>query len=233
MFERGPQGWLQPIPPEAARSWTGDERHRELAAALDRFGLWDHLPEDRRAQAVADTAAGHLPLHADELFGHVEFPADGESISEGGVERFLERLAPAVERFGVTLQVETLESPYRAGPGHDYVIAINGIRCTVWLASDLGDTWTPAVVRPLAVVNRLLEAAGSAVRAHTVWAGTEDGLVLLLDPRAVEALRASGFFPDREVPALAETAAHRERETTGPARSELSEHSEQAGPEGR
>jgi len=56
----------------------------------------------------------------------------------------------------------------------------------------------------LSVINQLLEASGSTVRAHTVWGGTEDGLVLLLDPRAVEALRASNLLPDHEIPAMPE-----------------------------
>jgi hypothetical protein len=56
----------------------------------------------------------------------------------------------------------------------------------------------------LAVVNQLLAAAGrSALRAHTLYAGANDGLVLLMDPRAAEAMRASGLFPEHELPAPA------------------------------
>ncbi|GAA2017914.1 hypothetical protein GCM10009839_12390 [Catenulispora yoronensis] len=176
-----------------------------LAEALDRFGLWDHLPVEQRRAAFADVATGCYPLDFDLLYEQVEFCADGENLSEGGVERFLASLAPALVRHGVSLQVEPVE--FSAPDVGDYVVSINGLRCVVWRGvecQDGSDTWTMATTRPLAVVNQLLEdAAASPVRAHTLYAGGNDGLVLLLNPGIAEAMRASGLFPDHEVPALA------------------------------
>jgi hypothetical protein len=43
----------------------------------------------------------------------------------------------------------------------------------------------------------------SPVRAHTLYTGGNEGLVLLIRPGVAEAMRASGFFPPGEIPALA------------------------------
>jgi len=63
------------------------------------------------------------------------FFADGEDLAEGvgGVERFLAKLAPLLRRHGLQLQVRSVQDPHRAGdPELDYVVEINGVRCTVW-----------------------------------------------------------------------------------------------------
>ncbi|MGW2780268.1 hypothetical protein ACWC3X_03295 [Streptomyces populi] len=180
--------------------WRGDERHRVMAEALNRYGLWDHLSAELRESATAEAATGCYPLDFDVLFEQVEFFADGEALAEGGVERFLRELAPALARYGVVLEVETLWD------ADDYTVSINGTRCVVLRDEDWesGSPWASATVRPLAVVNRLLAAAGrSTLRAHTLCTGGNDGLVLLMDPRAVEAMRVSSLFPEHEVPALA------------------------------
>ncbi|MFF3920646.1 hypothetical protein ACFYZB_46130 [Streptomyces sp. NPDC001852] len=182
--------------------WRGDERHRVMAEALNRYGLWDHLSSvELRESAMTEVATGCYPLHFDLLFEQIEFFADGEELAEGGVERFLRALAPALVRYGVVLEVETVPDV------DDYIVSINGIRCMVLRPEDWegGDPWALSTVRPLAVVNQLLAAAGrSALRAHTLYAGGNEGLVFLMDPRAAEALRASGLFPEHEVPALAD-----------------------------
>lgn len=205
VWGRGPAGYLVPLPPDRRDAWTADERHRVMAAELEKFGLWDHLPAERRASAAAEVASGCYPLDFDVLFEHVEFFADGESLAEFGVERFLGQLAPTLERYGLVLHVET-EMSSTPGTG-GYVVVINGIRCTVWHQGEWEgghDMWALSTVRPLAVVNQLLAAAGrSTFRAHTLYAGGNEGLVYLMDPRAAEAIRASGLLPEREVPALA------------------------------
>ncbi|MER6074227.1 hypothetical protein ABT187_36440 [Streptomyces sp. NPDC001817] len=181
--------------------WRGDERHRVMAEALNRYGLWDHLSTELRESAMTEVATGCYPLHFDLLFEQIEFFADGEELAEGGVERFLRALAPALVRYGVVLEVETVPDL------DDYIVSINGIRCMVLRPEDWegADPWALSTVRPLAVVNQLLAAAGrSALRAHTLYAGGNEGLVFLMNPRAAEAMRASGLFPEHEVPALAD-----------------------------
>jgi hypothetical protein len=204
VLQRGPAGFLVPMPRPESDAWRPDERHRTLAAALDRHGLWAHLPDDMRAAAAADVAAGCYPLDFDLLSGHVEFFADGEALAEMGVERFLRGLAPVIERYGVVLDLET-EDP--SDNGGEYVVVINGIRCRVWEnleGAAFDDSWTWATTRPLTVVNRLLAVGGrSPVRAHTLYAGGNDGIVFFIEPGVAEAIRASGLLPEREIPALA------------------------------
>ena len=184
-------------------SWgtgNGDARHRRLAEELERYGLWDHLVPERRAAAAAKVADGGHPFAFDLLHGHVEFFADGETLAERGVERFLREIAPVIERLGVRLRVESV-----ATDESEYAVAINGVHCTVVRDSEVAelDFWTLATVRPLAVLNDLLAAAGrSPVRAHTLYTGGNDTLLLLLDPRAVAAMSESGLFPEHELPAL-------------------------------
>lgn len=205
VFARDSHGHLRRLDPEAAQAWSADERHHRLASELARFGLWDHLPEQQRLAARADADLGFIPLHNDHV-DLLEYFADGEYLAEGGVEDFLAELTPGLERHGVSLETTTIESPYRPPGGRDYILAINGRRCTVWLAHEWeqDNPWEAATIRPMAVVNELLAAAGSTIRAHTLYAGTNDGLVLLLDPRAVHAMRESGLFPDHELPAVPE-----------------------------
>ncbi|KAB1982814.1 hypothetical protein [Streptomyces triticiradicis] len=180
--------------------WRGDERHRVMAEALDRYGLWDHLSAELRESERTEVATGCYPLNFELLHERTEFFVDGEEMAEGGVDRFLRELAPALVRYGVVLEVETVRD------ADDYTVLINGIRCVVLRSGEWedGDTWALATVRPLAVVNRLLAAAGrSTLRAHTLCTGGNEGILLLMDPRAAEAMRASGLFPEHEVPALA------------------------------
>ncbi|MBL7259558.1 hypothetical protein [Paractinoplanes lichenicola] len=181
-----------------AGSWTGDERHRALAAQLDRHGLWDHLPAAERAAARADVATGCYPFDFDLLFERITFFADGESLAEGGVERFLASLAPVLTRLGLTVDASTIRID------DTYVVTINGIECTVWTQADWDtrEAWATATVRPLATVNQLLEPLTS-VRAHTLYTGGNEGLVHFIAPGVVTALRASGLLPAREIPALA------------------------------
>ncbi|MFE9693233.1 hypothetical protein [Micromonospora sp. NPDC005806] len=206
LLARDIRGLLQELPATAGCTWRPDERHRTLAAELDRHGLWSHLPQEQRASARHDVATGCHPLDFDLLYGHIEFFADGETLAEGGVERFLSEIGPGLSRLGLLLDVVTVQSPYRSGQNDDYVINVNGVRCAVWTTEewgDDGDLWAKATVRPLAVVNRLL-AATTPVRAHTLYTGGNEALLLLIQPGVPAAMRMSGLFPEREIPALAQ-----------------------------
>lgn len=204
LFAREADGRLTPLPAGPATTWQGDERHRALAESLDRFGLWDHLGAEERAAARHDVATGCYPLDPEVLYDRVQFHADGEAIAEGGVARFLADLEPGLSPLGLAPVVATIVD----GPG-GYVVEIEGVRCTVVAAGDWDagvDVWAQATVRPLAVVNGLL-ADRTPVRAHTLYAGRNDGFVLLIQPGVAAAMRASGLFPEQEIPALAQLAS--------------------------
>lgn len=182
-----------------------DHRWARLAQTLRDLGLWRHLAPDDADAAQRRVVEQRWPLGS---FGHEPgdfwFFLDGENMAEGFVGRELADLAPRLREHGVDLRVEELHYPRSVEEG-DYVVAVNGRRCVVWTPRDWaeGDPWEAATVRPLAVINDLLGEAGALPRLFTLYAGGNEGIAWLLDPRIVAAIAASGLLPEREVPALA------------------------------
>lgn len=169
-------------------------RRGRLALALAEAGVWRSTdPEERRVQYAA-VLSGDYPLNL-PIFDDVTFSADGEELSEGGVERLLDAMTPALAEHGLVLRVRRLRCDE-----DDYVIDVNGRFCRIRTAEE---DWREATVRPLAVVNDLLSAAGTPLRVFTLYTGGNEGLALLLDPRIVQAMRLSGLYDRRELPELA------------------------------
>jgi hypothetical protein len=183
-------------------AWT----HEEFAAALDATDLWRDPDDGTRKAARSQVAGGVYPFNFDLLDSWVVF-AGGETLAEGGVEEFLNELGSIVARAGVHLQVRRLIDPYGEMQADRYVVEINGESCLIWRAEDWAyeNVWAQATVRPLARVNELLAAAGSAKRMFTLYSGGNEGLAYLLDPEVVAAVRASGLIDGRETPDLAMT----------------------------
>jgi hypothetical protein len=171
-----------------------DRRRERLARALEETGLWRSAePAERRAQLHA-IRSGHYPLDL-AIFADVRFAANGRVLAEGGVGELLAEMAPALAEYGVRLQVRESARTERG-----YTVEINGLVCAIWNEPMLEYA---ATVRPLAVVNKILEAAGAPVRIFTLYAGDAEGLAYLLDPRVLDVLRASGLYDRRELPELA------------------------------
>src|SRR5260221_11680672 len=186
--------------------WFGNSKVREarraLAWELAEAGLWAHLPPDIRDAEQRAVAAGGFPLYTEHLRGTM-FDLDGEDLAEGGVEEFLQTISPELERHGLPLETDI--NPGNVDPADEasYLIGINGVICVI-LTEEEDDSpysWYLAAVRPLMVVNDLLGRAGSAVRMFTLSVGENDGSALLLDPRIPAAMRESGLFEDRDIPA--------------------------------
>lgn len=170
-----------------------DSAARVLADRLRASGLWSEQPAAVREQNLQTVATGGYPfgLPGCEEF---EFFADGEDLAEGGVEEFLETLRRPLMRYGVSLDVQRVDD----GPG--YAVMINGRRCVVLDDADDPD-WLAATVRPLAVVNALLDEVQATRRAYLLYAGGNDGIALLLPPAVVSAVIESGLFDPKEIPA--------------------------------
>lgn len=180
--------------PLSARVFEHVDVHAFVVAAIRRFG--------------GDTY--DLP------HGRIVFTADGEDLAEGFVEEWLACMAPALAHYGLVLTVESVDSPLQrrtcAGASADYgdyILMINGVRCQVWDAAEWDldaeppwDPWLAATLRPLAVINALLAARGSRVRAHTIDAGGNDGVAIPIEPGVVAAMRQCGDYPDSAVPVL-------------------------------
>jgi hypothetical protein len=172
-----------------------DAAAQALAGRLRESGLWSEQPAAVREQNLRAVAGGGYPfgLPGCEEF---EFFADGEDLAEGGVEEFLETLRGPLMRFGINLEVSSVAD----GPG--YPVMINGRRCVVLDDADDPD-WLAATVRPLAVVNALLDEAHASHRMYLLYAGGNEGIALLLPPAAVSAISDSGLFDPTEIPQLA------------------------------
>jgi hypothetical protein len=164
-----------------------------LAGTFSEFGLWSEQPAAVREQNLQTVAAGGYPfgLPGCEEF---EFFADGEELAEGGVEEFLGMLRYPLMRYGVNLAVSRIDDGLR------YMVTISGRRCVV--LDDAADPdWLSATVRPLVVVNALLEEVQATRRIYLLSAGGNDGIALLLPPAVVTAMRESGLFDQAEIPA--------------------------------
>ena len=188
----------------------------DVVEAIHRFGGEHYdLPlvgPSSEALAAWD-AVGWLDAYSP--FDRIMFTADGEDLAEELVEEWLACLAPALEHYGLPLTVETVDSASLSelgadDPQGDYVLTINGIRCRIWDGAewdfvDAEPPWNPwlvAALRPLSVINALLTACGSRVRAHTMNAGGNDAVVILIDPAVVSAMQHSGDYPESAIPVL-------------------------------
>lgn len=166
--------------------------------------MWAHLPVAVIAGQMRAVADGGYPFQMPPEDDDVRcFFVDGEDMAEGQVEQQLRLMAPALRPYGLDLQVETVHAPRSSDDV--YVVMINDRRCRVWGSEDWAGyrAWETATTRPLAIVNDLLAAVGAPVRLFTLYAGGNDGVALLLDPRVVAAVQRSGLVAGTEIPSLA------------------------------
>lgn len=161
----------------------------EYAAQLDAAGLWDRLPEPVRAGERRNVElTGHDLRHGLD-YRDRQFFADGEYLSECGAEALFDELAPSLAECGLALDVVALSDPYHQPPpgGEEYILEINGMRCAVWTAADelnQAGRWYVSVVRPLIVINELLEVVGARERVYAEL-GADCVYLLPAEARAV------------------------------------------------
>ena len=96
------------------------------------------------------------------------FPADAESLFEGGIGSFLHQIAPFLAGQGVQLEQVT---EHYAEDG--YWLIVNGCRHEIWTAKDQRSNWSLSTVRTFELVNGLLESAGSRERMYAVNDGND------------------------------------------------------------
>lgn len=120
-------------------------------------------------------------------------PPDATDEAEGGVAEFLETLRQSLMRYGINLDVQRVEDGLR------YAVVINGRRCVVLEDADDSD-WLGATVRPLAVVNTLLDEAQLPAGCTCSTPAATTGITLLLPASVVSALIESGLFGPAEIP---------------------------------
>jgi hypothetical protein len=150
----------------------GQAARAQYAARLDAAGLWDRFPQDVRGRERQ-----HVENTGDDLrhgldYRDRQFWADGEELSERGAEDLFDVLAPSLAECGLALDVVALSDPYHApspGSEKEYVLEINGVHCPVWTDEDdleHGNGRHVSTVRPLIVINELLETVGARERVY-------------------------------------------------------------------
>lgn len=189
----------QPVDGHVMQTWP------ELLAELDALGFYDYADADWIDRAKAETLkTGLLSSRAfDDLTGRV-FSADAESLAEGGVVAFLERISPILERQGIRLDASQEWGVDRT----DYPVTLNGKTHLIYSEHDLGrtGTWTAALVRTLVLVNALLAEAGSSERVY----GLQDGFggeasrAIFLTPALYRLTSTSPLIAEAERPLLIE-----------------------------
>lgn len=167
----------------------GERARAQYAARLDAAGLWDRFPEQVRAQERQHVEKTGHDLRFCLNYRDRQFWADGEELYERGADHLFDELAPSLAECGLALDVVALSDPYHepAPEREEYILEINGVRCPVWtLEDDLsrGRGWYVSTVRPLIVINELLEAVDSRERVYAEL-GADCMFLLPMEARAV------------------------------------------------
>ena len=176
---------------------TMDHGSAGLARTLRDLGLWRNLPSDEADAEQRRVAEGGYPFGLFGEPGETWFLVDSEEMAEGRAPEMLGAMAAALRAYGIDLIVETVSRPMRIEDG-DYIISINGRNCLMWSPVDWAGyhSWVTATVRPLAVINDLLAGVRATERLFAHYPGGNEAVALLLDPRIVTAVEATGRFKD-------------------------------------
>jgi hypothetical protein len=112
------------------------------------------------------------------------FSADGLTLAKGGVVKFVDKLRPFLEGQGV--KMPEMKDDLRQ---ESYSVLIDGAALPIWTKDELarelglqpGVTSGIAAARSFALVNKLLEKAGSKERAHALYSGAALSLIFVTD----------------------------------------------------
>jgi hypothetical protein len=135
----------------------------------------------------ADTMRGEIREKGwPALFGDSGrvFGADGLTLAKGGVSAFMEKVRPFLEGQGVKMPALKDELKQES-----YTVLVDGAPFPIWTKEDLtrelgsqpGITAGLAASRAFALVNKLLETAGSPERAYAIYSGAALSMMFLTD----------------------------------------------------
>lgn len=165
-----------------------------LLDQLEKLGFYRYATPGQVSELKAEAAkTGYL-------FGgegaRRDYMADSEDLAEGGVKRFVDEILPLLEELGV--RGVTLEEDFGE---EGYLVFVNGIRLVMYTEDEMrnGDIWELTTKRAFALVNDLLEKAGSPERVYQLYGGN-DLRAIFLTPEMFEAIRASGALDAKEMP---------------------------------
>jgi hypothetical protein len=154
----------------------------DASARLAELGFFDYARTERARRAAIDEVRrdpeGGIYTERTRRF----YFADGEDLAEGGGRPFLRRLEPVLRAAGVP-KLRIREHFTDSGT---YALTVNGRRYTILGADDLDDElfWGVASARTVALVNDVLERAGSRERLYGIaHPASNDFSVFLLTPK--------------------------------------------------
>jgi len=176
-------------------SWTA------FVSGLEALGLFkytnpDNLDEVR--EAIVRRRSLFEANGYSELMGRV-FAGDAERLAEGGVLAFLFEIAPFLHSQGMSGMVY-LDQEYHPDY-HVYVVKVNLDEYVMLAEEELGQviSWSAIPARTFAMINKLLEGAGSKERVYSTRGSiAESSLAILLTPELYDAIRSSELLSDDE-----------------------------------
>ena len=184
------------LPKVADRTWN-DLLHR-----LDAMGFFRYAEPGLLAEIEAIT--GGIASFYELCFCLEEYPtlrswsADGEDLFEGGVVRFLGRMAPFFAAQGMAVTATQELDPTNL----DYTVTVNGRPHTIYTRETVGiiGGWAAAAIEYLALVETLLVEAGSEERVYAPCQGFggDGSRLLIVTPSMAAAINASELVPDEE-----------------------------------
>jgi hypothetical protein len=162
---------------------------------LETLGFYDDVPADQRPAMIEKDVEAEWPFASGREYADI---ADAENIAEGSGGEWLREHRAALTKRGVVLkEIEDLAD------GEETAVMVNGRKFIILTNEEIvsgGATgWATAVERFVAMVNTLLEEAGSSERFYWI-SGGEDGFVAFLKPAVFEAITRARLLKPSDWP---------------------------------
>jgi hypothetical protein len=152
-----------------------------LLKQLEEKGFLKHAGANAETMRAAIRAKGWPGIFGES--GRI-FNADGLTLAKGGATKFMEKLRPFLESERVTMPAMSDDLKQES-----YTLVVDGARLPMWTKEDLsrelgsqpGITSALTAARSFALVNQLLERAGSQERAYAVYSGAALSVMFVTD----------------------------------------------------
>lgn len=175
--------------------------HASFLTQLDVQGYFRGLDSEKsQVLKAAFSQKGWMAIFSDS---HRFYHADAEELAEGGLCTFIKSLTPFLEAQGVKLP-GLRDDVSETG----YVVWVGGVPSVIYDAGEIkrdvegtagGLTWALAMTRGFAIVDRLLESAGSPERLYAINGGN-DLFALFLTPEMHRIISAQPDANPKEGP---------------------------------
>lgn len=185
----------------AIRSKPSIGNSLDLATTLESLGFFKFTPPEHIESAKREfEKTGLAAIYGEN--GRTMFHADAESLSQGGVEKFLRRIEPYLETLGVDLNriIQHFDTD-------GYRITVNDWVYDIWLIGDKLDPWAMSTIRTFQLVNDLLELASANERVYAVNGGN-DLFAFFLTPDMFDAICNYHEYRMRDYPYIPSEAGY-------------------------